>query len=878
VNDATGLTSNEATITMDYVPVATDDSSVDNTIGDPVTVDVLANDTDGDVVDPTTVQIVGTTNPGDPLVVEGEGTWTVNTTTGAITFTPCVDLDPGCPAGGFTGDPTDITYTVDDVEDNTSAPATVSVDYAQPPVAVDDEDPTPNDPGTVGTVVATANDTDPDNDLDVSTVSFDPTSVTGGVGTDTDTDGDINQVVVPGQGTWTVDESGNVTFTPCVEADPGCPTGGFNDDPEPIEYTVEDATGLISNEATITVDYIPVATDDSSPNNVVGTSVTVDVVANDTGGDIVDPTTVSIVGGTDTDSNGTLDQLVVEGEGTWDVDPTTGEITFTPCVAVGPDCPDGAYTGDPTDITYTVEDDEGNTSAPATVNVDYVNTTLAENDINQTPVNVMVSGDVLTNDTDAQGDTQTVTAVFVDLDGDGLADDPVAPGTIQEVYGTDTGGNVVFAGYLAVDPTGVYDFGPAVDFTGTVPAVYTVTDDNGDPATDTATLTIEVFGDDPDANDPPVAQDDTNSTEQNTPVSANVVTPNDSDPDGDALTVTAVLMDTDGDGLADDTVVVGTTTTVYGTDTSGAVVPAGTLVVNADGSYTYTPNATFTGEVPAEYTIEDPDGLDDDATLTITVLPDLGNATFANDDANSGPQGVDQTGNLLVNDNDPESDVQAVTEATDSAGTPLTVDGTTANTLPSGGTLVLDLDGTYTYLPDPTFTGTEVVEYTACDNGTPQACDTATLYLTTIAKDSVPDVTPVITVQPNVMSGPTSFEVWVECVELLEQDTTGTITLRVPKDNRWTMTLWDPGATSLPVSGFTVNNVEWTLTQDATAFIFTTNSTITGGTQLNFGFSAAWDAAQTSGTATYTVNIVSGSGGEVRTDNNSSAASADYTF
>ena len=42
----------------------------------------------GDVVDPTTVQIVGTTNPGDPLVVPGEGTWTVNPTTGAITFTP----------------------------------------------------------------------------------------------------------------------------------------------------------------------------------------------------------------------------------------------------------------------------------------------------------------------------------------------------------------------------------------------------------------------------------------------------------------------------------------------------------------------------------------------------------------------------------------------------------------------------------------------------------------------------------------------------------------------------------------------------------------------------------------------------------------------
>jgi len=67
---------------------------------------------------------------GQPLVVAGEGTWSVNTTTGEFTFTP---------EAGFTSDPSDITYTVDDDEGNTSNPATVSIDYtAQPPVAVDD--------------------------------------------------------------------------------------------------------------------------------------------------------------------------------------------------------------------------------------------------------------------------------------------------------------------------------------------------------------------------------------------------------------------------------------------------------------------------------------------------------------------------------------------------------------------------------------------------------------------------------------------------------------------------------------------------------------------------------------------------------------------
>ena len=42
------------------------------------------------------------------------------------------------------------------------------------------------------------------------------------------------------------------------------------------------------------MDYVPVATDDNSAGNVVGTSVIVDVTANDLGGDIVDDTTVSL--------------------------------------------------------------------------------------------------------------------------------------------------------------------------------------------------------------------------------------------------------------------------------------------------------------------------------------------------------------------------------------------------------------------------------------------------------------------------------------------------------------------------------------------------------------------------------------------------------
>ncbi|QLQ08006.1 MAG: cadherin-like domain-containing protein [Anaerolineae bacterium] len=229
---------------------------------------------------------------------------------------------------------------------------------------------------------------------------------------------------------------------------------------------------------------------------------------------------------------------------------------------------------------------------------------------------------------------------------------------------------MVPAGTITLNANGTYTYIPALNFTGTVPVEYTITDDNTQPATDSATLTIKVVADTP-ANDPPVAQDDTASTEQGTPVDGNVLV-NDSDPDGDPITLTQVKVDTDGDGEADDVIPLSTPTPVYGTDENGNIVPAGTLTVNPDGTWAFTPEPGFTGQVPVEYTIEDPGHLTDDATLTITVVPNAGNQTFANDDANVGSQGETLTGNILTNDFDPEGNDQDVTLIdSDGDGTPI---------------------------------------------------------------------------------------------------------------------------------------------------------------------------------------------------------------
>jgi len=120
VTDSNGLT-DLALVTVTYLPEAADDSSVGNTPGTAVTVDVIGNDTG--VFDPTSVVLIDPANGNrvSRLVVTGEGTWTVNALTGAITFTPLAT---------FTGDPTPVTYEVTNLAgDVTSAVLRIAYDH-----------------------------------------------------------------------------------------------------------------------------------------------------------------------------------------------------------------------------------------------------------------------------------------------------------------------------------------------------------------------------------------------------------------------------------------------------------------------------------------------------------------------------------------------------------------------------------------------------------------------------------------------------------------------------------------------------------------------------------------------------------------------------
>ncbi|MEW8109684.1 MAG: retention module-containing protein [Candidatus Thiodiazotropha endolucinida] len=336
-------------------PTAADDSGASPVLGAPIIVDVLSNDSDPDGnLDPSSVQIVGSANPGDPLAVPGEGTWTVNPTTGAIMFTP---------ESGFNNDPTPIDYIVSDNEGNPSNQATVTVSYGDEPVAGNDASNgnTINIPVTVDVLI---NDSDPDGSLDPSSVQI--------VGTANP--GDPHSV--PGEGTWTVNAStGAITFTP---------ESGFRGDPNPISYTVDDNDGNTSNSATITIDYTspPVATDDST-TTYEDTPIAVDalsgLLSNDTDPDGESFNLIQFEVGGVTYTAG--DTAIIAGVGSLQIN-TDGSYSFSPTIH---------YSGIAPPVNYTIADGSGGT-ASATLTLE----TIAVAD---TP-NLIVTSDSFSNTAD----------------------------------------------------------------------------------------------------------------------------------------------------------------------------------------------------------------------------------------------------------------------------------------------------------------------------------------------------------------------------------------------------------------------------------------------------------------------------------------------
>ena len=260
-------------------------------------------------------------------------------------------------------------------------------------------------------------------------------------------------------------------------------------------------------------------------------------------------------------------------------------------------------------------------------------------------------------------------------------------------------------GSIVINADGTYVYTPNLNFNG-VDVITVEVCDSGTPLPKRCvnqTLTITVTP----VNDAPIVDNDVNATAEDTPtVGGDLTDAGDSDPDGTALVVT--------------------TTPVSGPSN-------GTIVINADGTYVYTPNLNFNGTDVITVEVCD-QGLPlpkacVNQTLTITVVP-INDAPIVDNDVNTTAEDTPTVGGDLTDDGDSDPD-----------GSELIV-ATTPVSGPSNGSIVINADGTYVYTPNPDFNGTDVITVEVCDSGTPlpKRCVNQTLTITVTPVNDAPIV------------------------------------------------------------------------------------------------------------------------------------------
>jgi MYXO-CTERM domain-containing protein len=625
-----------------------------------------------------------TSNPSDGTITS------IDNATGEVTYEP----DPGyAGSDSFQYDVSDGTYTSD--------PGTVDITVNavnDPPQASDDSATTDEDQSV--TVDVLANDSDPEG-----------TTLT------------VDSVTQPSNGSVTNNGS-DVTYTPDTD---------YNGS-DSFTYTVSDADGGTDTASVaITVNAVndaPEASDDSATTDE-DQSVTVDALANDT--DVEgDALTVDSVG---SPSNGSAT--------------TNGsDITYTP---------DADYNGSDS-FTYTVADGNGGTdTASVSVTVDPVNDAPEANNDSLT-VDEDQSGtvDVLANDTDVDGDTISFESfgslpsngsvsrsggdvtytpdadyngsdsfTYSVSDGNGASDtgtvdvtvDPVNDppeanddsvttdedqSTTIDVLNNDTdvdGDNLVVTSTTQPSngsvsrTTSDVTYTPDANFNGVDSFTYTISDGNGETAQATVNLTILSV------NDPPVANDDSATTDEDVSVTIDVAD-NDSDIENNTLYVKSVSQPSNG-------------------STTGG-----------GRNVTYTPDAHFNGSDQFDYTITDGNGGTDTATVNVIVNP-VNDAPRAERDTATVDEDQSVTIDVLANDSDIDGD-------------PLSIDGVTQ---PVNGS-VTQTGSDVTYTPEADYNGPDSFEYDVTDgNGT---SDTAPVDVTVEPVNDPPtlvDPTPTGTLQ-----------------------------------------------------------------------------------------------------------------------------------
>ncbi len=241
-------------------------------------------------------------------------------------------------------------------------------------------------------------------------------------------------------------------------------------------------------------------------------------------------------------------------------------------------------------------------------------------------------------------------------------------------WGLTSGGTAAANGVLTFNANGTFSYAPTAQFNGPVSFTYDVCDPQG--ACDPANVSIEVLP----VNDPPVAGDD-----------------------GFTMNEGTVLADVLGGGDSD--LETANADLIWSLVNGGTAALHGVIVINADGTFAYTPNANYNGGVSFTYQVCDAGGLCDPATVTITIDPVNGPPIALNDNFSMAEDGALYS-SVAGNDSDLDNTNAQLTWSL--------VDGATAA---ANGALILNADGTFSYVPDPGFSSLVSFTYEVCDQG-----------------------------------------------------------------------------------------------------------------------------------------------------------------
>ena len=591
--------------------------------------------------------------------------------------------------------------------------------------------------------------------------------------------------------------------------------------------------------------------------------------------------------------------------GTSSINLATGDNMYTPATG---------YTGMDT-LTYRVCETATGLCATALqiISIQPVgigNSTLAADDYAFTPINTPVSGNAKTNDTDPEGNAQTITPQTTTSAGKGTL-------------------------VLAAD--GSFTFTPVTGFTGPVNFPYTTTDNGSPVATAKATIYILV------SPELPTTNPDFNTTFVNVHVPGDVHT-NDKVPAGTTYCTSptlvsgpagshpVIVMNSNGtyDFVSDviglytydvcvcvpgqtapcpptklyitvlcatcnnnapvahvdiattkinTPVVLKTLANDHAGSAATALVPSsvtvtvaplhGTTSINpATGDNTYTPTAGYTGYDTLTYQVCDNQAPAKCATALqiITIRPNSSpNTTAAADDYNIIDINTVGTGNVKINDTDPEGNTQTVTAQN--------------TTIAGKGTLVLQPNGDYTFTPVLNFTGPVDFPYLTTDNGSPVATANATLHILVRPIAATPDLTPRITSNPNNIIGQSVAEITIQINELRNAATNGgVITLYVDKLSFFSNFQFNPAQTT-NAAGQSVQNSQFTIdaNSDNDFFILTTNAVFQNSLR-RVAFSVTVNPGQTKGSTPINVFLLNGSGGETVFTNNNDFTVITFSF